>query len=234
MDVLLMISKLTLGAYWDARGESIEQCRDRLYAFMHGLTQCGEVFSRWFVAGRSRRNALEREIDVHDRQAILDLLDSARNRNFRKEVIEDLGFHPCAWNGRDSDSEVTLSITCGLSCEAPGLGGNNVVIELPSKLGDLADPVKASRVLAVVARCWEPKWAGIFSSDAMNLRDWEQKPFVDWMVYVPRRISSVPTPSTVAELENGGSLIVVQPSPPAVDKPEDQERIHRIEQIVRP
>jgi hypothetical protein len=177
---------------------------------------------------------MKREIDVHDRQAILGLLDSARNRNFHKEVIEDLGFHPCAWNGRESGSEVSLSVTCGLSCEAPGLGGNNVLLGFPEELGDLADPVKASRVLSVVASCWEPKWAGIFSNKAMNVRDWELKPFVDWMVYVPRRISSVPSPSTVAHIETGGSLIVVQPSPPTVDNPEDQERIRRIEQIVRP
>jgi len=72
----------------------------------------------------------------------------------------------------------------------------------------------------------------MFSNEAMNSRDWEQRPFVDWMVYVPRQIANVPTPSTVTPLENGGSLIVVQTTPPTVDNPEDQERIRRIGEIV--
>ena len=228
-----MSKRLKLGAYWKARRESVEQCAGRLFAFMGDLTECDKVFSHWYGLGRSRKDALKREIEVHSRHSILALLDKARNRNFHKEVIEDLGFHPCVWNGGESDKEASLSVTCGLYCEAPGLGGNSVILEFPEQLGELSSQANASRVLSLTASCWEPDWAGIFSNEAMNARDWERKPFVDWMVYVPRKIANVPLPSTVMHLENGGSLIVVQPNPPSVGNPEEQERIHTIEAIVR-
>ena len=100
-------------------------------------------------------------------------------------------------------------------------------------MGELIVPTRASRALSLAGTCWEPDWAGLFSHEAMNIRDWQRKPFIDWMVYVPRKIGSVPPPSSVTYLENGGSLIVVQANPPAVDSPEDQERIRRIEDILR-
>lgn len=230
-----MSNRLELCAYWGPRRESIDECADRLLAFMRDLTRCDEAFSQWYERGWSRKDALKRKVDVHDRDRLVGLLEKGRNRgDFDKSVIEDLGFHIGMWNGGDSDKEVGFSITCGLYSEIVGVGSNNVVLLFPKDPGALVDPERASHALAVVVKHWAPDWGVILSNEARNVRDWWQKPFVDWMVYVSQRVASVPSPSTVTHLENGGSLIVVQPSPPRVDDPDAQERIRRIEKIVRP
>jgi hypothetical protein len=228
------MSKLKLGAFWKPRRESIEQCADRLQAFMAELVQCDEVFASWYQLGRSRKDALRRKIDVHDRRTLLTLLNKGRNRrDYGGEVIEDLGFRVGLWNGGPEERMVGLSIGCGLYSKVFGLGANSVVLGFPEELGALADASKTSRVLAITARCWEPDWAGVFSVKAMQTSDWSGEPVVGWMIYLPRKIERVPTPSTVAQLDKGGSLIIVQPDPPSLDNPEDLERIRRVEEIAR-
>lgn len=227
------MSRLTLGAYWKARREPVERCADRLVAFMSAIPKFDDAFVNWYRLGRSRKDALRQKLDTQNRQELLTLLATGRNRrDTDKEIIEDLGFGVWLWNG-ETDREAGFNVTCGLYSEAPGLC-NNVVLKFPAELARLADSAVAMKLLSAAVISWEPDWAGIFSNEAMNNRDWDRKPFVDWMVYVPQRIASVPSPSTVAHLENGGSVIVVQPNPPSVDNPEDQERIRRIEQVVRP
>lgn len=230
-----MTHTLTLGAYWPARRESIDRCADRLSEFVRQLAECDKAFARWYRRDRSRRSASAREVRLRAREQVLALLDEGRNRrDIGKEVIEDLGFHIGLWNGAEPERSVALSIRCGLYSGVHGIGGNAAVLDFPESPGELADPARASTVLSIVARCWEPDWAGIFSTAAMRARDWWRQPFVDWMVYVPRRVDSVPPPSSVTVLPDGGSLIVVQPTPPAVDDPEDQERVRRVEQTLRP
>jgi hypothetical protein len=57
-------------------------------------------------------------------------------------------------------------------------------------------------------------------------------PFVDWMVFVPRRIDGVPPLSSVIELQGLGSLITVQPTPPSGNDPEELPRVHRVEKAL--
>jgi hypothetical protein len=201
---------------------------------MQTLHGCDKAFSHWYRLGRSRQDALRRKIDATDRGELLALLGAGRNRrDTDKGIIENLGFHVWMWNAAESEREAGLNVTCGLFSETAGLS-NCVVLNFPRELGRLSDCSVTTKLLAAVATSWEPDWAGIFSNEAMKSRDWEQKPFVDWMVYVPLRIARVPPPSTLTHLENGGSLIIVQPVAPTLDNPEDLRRIREIEQIIRP
>lgn len=233
-----MSSRLALGAYWKPRRESIEQCADRLFVFMHALTLCDFAFSQWFKLGHSRRDALKGKVNVQSREELFALLDKGRHRrDIGKAVMEELGFSVSLWNGGEEGKDAGLSVKCGLYWVSPSPNAslsNCVTLDFPEDFGGLTNPANASRVLSVAASCWEPDWAGISSSESRSARDWWKQPFVDWMVYVPRKIASVPPPSTVTHLENGGSLIVVQPNPPVLANPEDQARIRIIEQIVRP
>ncbi|QDV91613.1 hypothetical protein RAS2_27170 [Phycisphaerae bacterium RAS2] len=166
------MSKLELGAFWRPRRESIEQCADRMQAFMEELVQCDEVFASWYQKGWSRKDALRRKVDVHDRGALLTLLNKGRNRrDYGGEVIEDLGFSVGLWNGGPEERTAGLMIRCGLYSKVFGLGANSVVLGFPEELGALADASKTSRVLAITARCWEPDWAGVFSVKAMQTSD---------------------------------------------------------------
>ena len=230
------MNEFMLGAYWKPRPESIEQCADRLLACMTEIRECDPVFAHWYQTGRSRKDALKHEIDVQNRAEVTALLDKGRNRNFYEEAIENLGFGVGIWNGGNPGKEVGLGVHCGMYRISPDPKGglsNCVTLSFPEDLGELSDSIKVSRILSVVASCWEPDWAGVFSHAAMNTRDWERKPFVDWMVYIPTMIADVPPPSAVTHFPNGGSLIIVQPTPPAVDNAEAQERIRAIDAVIR-
>jgi immunity protein 52 of polymorphic toxin system len=228
-----MNNSLVMGAYWQARRESLELCTDRLFKFMARLRDCDEVFANWYHRGGSRKEALKNRIDAKNRQELLALLTTGRNRrDTDKGIIEDLGFRAGMWNGAQPDRAASLDMRCGLFSKVAGLS-NSVVLNFPRELGRLSDSEVVSRLLEAAAVSWDPDWAGIFSNEAMKSRDWEQKPFVDWMVYIPRGIGSVPRPSSLRHLENGGSLIVVQPITPVLGNPEDHKRIREIERVIR-
>jgi Immunity protein 52 len=231
------MSSFFVGAYWSSRKESIEQCSDRLGKFFVALAASDPGLATWFEKGRSRKQAVETSAVIRDQSYLLGLLDRGRNRrDVGSTVIEELGFQAGLWNGRSGGKAAGLSITCGLYWTSPnpdaGLS-NCVTLDLPEDLGELNQAGRMSGVLAAVARAWEPDWAGVMSRDSMNARAFDANaPFVDWMVYVSRRIDGVPPPSSVVQLESG-SLIIVQPEPPGVTRTADQENIRRIESILR-
>lgn len=231
------MSDLFIGAYWPARKESQEQCAERLGTFLRECANCDPVLATWFETGRSRRQAMERPVDIGNRDYLMDLLERGRNRrDVGQTVIEELGFRVVLWNGESGMKAVGLSIKCGLywtSATTNAGMGNSVTLDLPEALDELRQADRMSRMLAAIVRAWEPDWAGVMSTDAMNARDFNTKvPFVDWMVYVSRTIGSVPLPSSITLLEKG-TLIVVQPDPPALNSEADQENIHRIEAAIR-
>jgi len=229
-----MAKQLELRTFWGPRRESIDECAERLSAFLPELAECDEAFSRWFELGRSRTEALKRSVELHDRERLVGLLKQGRNRrDDNHKVSEDLGFRVGVWNGGGPDKEADLSVCCGSYTEAVGLSPNNAAIGFPKNAGRLADSEHASRVLAVVAKHWSPDRGKILSSEYKDVGGSKKWLDVDWILYSPRHIASVPAPSTVSHLENGGSIIVIQPSPPEVDDLEAIERARQIEQLVR-
>ena len=228
------MKRMTLRTFWGPRRESVDECADRLLPFMEELARCDEAFTHWYQLGRSRRDALKRRVDFHDRERLVGLLKKGRHRgDDTHEVIEDLGFRVSVWNGGEPDKEVSLSVCCGSYTEVVGLSPNNAAIRFPKNPDKLADPEHASRVLAVVAKHWSPDRGKILSSEYKDVGGSKKWLAVAGMIYSPRHIASVPAPSTVTHLENGGSIIVIQPSPPEVDDLEAIERARQIEQLVR-
>ncbi len=231
-----MNSRFFLGAYWPARKESIDQCAGRLLGFFGDLVTCDSALSTWYELGRSREQALEKPADVQNQDYLLKLLDRGRNRrNVERKVIEELGFHISLWNGAGEGKDTGLAVTCGLYWVSPTQNAslsNCVTVDLPEQLGDLGRAEQMKHLLTTVVRAWEPEWAGVMSREAMRTRSFDaRRPFVDWMVFVPRSVGLLPPPSSVTDLENG-SLIVVQPEPPSRSAPEDQSNIQRIEELV--
>lgn len=236
-----MSSGFFLGAYWPARKESIEQCADRLRLFFADLATCDPALATWYNLGRSRKKALEKRADVGNLDGLLTLLNKGRHRrDMPRTVIEELGFSVGLWNGREEGKDVGLGITCGLYWVSPTPNAslsNCVTLNLPEDLGELKQVERMTRVLAVVARAWQPEWAGAMSRGAMNLRDFKsKKPFVDWMLYVSKslmpRVPALPKPSTVRAVDGIGSIIVVQDEPPDPTNPEHVRNIQQVESAI--
>jgi Immunity protein 52 len=227
-----------VGAYWGSRRESVEQCADRLQRFLASLADCDPRLATWHEKGRSQKEALEKRINVADREHLLDLLSRGRNRrDVGRSVIEELGFNVALWNGGDEQNESALSVTCGLHATTPNANAglsNAVVLSMPRDLGDLGRADSMARVLAAVAQAWEPQWAGVMSRDAMSTRNFNaREPFVDWMIYVPRHIDVVPAPSSVVQVPALGSILVTQPTPPSGKDPEELAGIRRLEELLQ-
>ena len=55
-----------LGAYWDARPDSLEKCTEDAGRFFTHLAAADPLLGRWFEPGRSRKDALRRKVDTSD------------------------------------------------------------------------------------------------------------------------------------------------------------------------
>ena len=226
------MQKFMLGAYWDARADSLEKCTEDAARFLARLAEIDPLLASWYERGRSRKDALERKVDILDAQKLQGLLLAGRNRrDVDREVIDELGCKLSLWNGADEEeAEATVSIHCGAYSARIG---NSVIIDLPYQSESSEWVGKASSLLALTAEVWQPNWAGIMSKKAMRERDFDgDNPFVDWMVYVPRKIASVPSPGRVEELNGLGSVVVVQPDPPVGEGHEELTRIRQVERLL--
>lgn len=225
--------RFMLGAYWDARPDGLEKCTEDACQFFARLAEIDPLLARWYELGRSRKDALKRKVDTFDIQRLRGLLLKGRNRyDIGREVIEDLGFSLGLWNGAEEEEEEEASVSIHCGCYNDRIG-NNVLIDLPCKPESLRWAENASTLLTLVAEVWRPKWAGIMSKKAMRERNYDANyPFVDWMVYVPRPVESVPPPSRVEVLKGLGSIVVVQPDPPVGDSAEELSLIRRVESLL--
>lgn len=217
-----------LGAYWGARPDSLENCTENAVRFFARLAEIDPLLAHWFERGRSRKDALEKSVDTSDARKLHDLFLRGQNRrDVDNEVIDELGFRLSVWNGASEETaEASVSLQCGAYSERIG---NNVLIDLPYQSKDLKWIENVSSLVALVAEIWQPSWAGVMSNKAMRERDFNAaRPFVDWVVYVPHLVKSVPQPSRV-EVQGLGSIVVVQPNPPLGDEPEELARIRLIE-----
>lgn len=226
------MQRFMLGAYWGARRENLEECAEKANRFFDGLVQIDPLLAHWYERGRSRGDALQRRVDPLDTEKLRFLLLKGRNRrDVDREVIEDLGFRIGLWNGADAeDDRASVDIHCG---SYTPLVGNEVVINLPHRSQGHQWVTKASALLALVADVWRPDWAGIMSDKAMRARDFDgDHPFVDWMVYVPRLVESVPPPSSIEAVNGLGSIIVVQPEPTTGNDSEELSRVRQVERLL--
>lgn len=227
-----------LGAYWGARLESAEKCAERLHVFLTGLRDCHESLSLWYQKADSPRKSLQRPLESIETPSLIKILKEGRNReNASGTVYEDLGFQVGFWNGQEGDGKASFSLRCGLYWQStnPGVSvGNCVVLDLPKNLGTLASPQRMSQVLAVTASAWQPDWAGVMSESSMLAKNFDaEEPFVDWMVYVPRKVEEISEPAFISALPCHGSLIVVQPDPPSLDNVASQDLVSRVEAVVK-
>jgi hypothetical protein len=233
-----MIPQFFLGAYWPARKESIEQCAGRLRCFFDELVTCDPALANWFEKGRSRKQASERKAAVDNRDYLLELLDKGRHkRNMPGTTIEELGFHIALWNGARAGKEADLSITCGLYWLSPSPNAsmwNCVTLNFPQDLGDLKRADHMARVIDVVARAWEPDWAGVMSKASMDARGFKAgEPFVDWMVYVSKSLRlngmKIDAPASILPVDNLGLIVVTQCDAPDPTGPSDLQNVRRVE-----
>lgn len=226
------MTRLFLGAYWPSRKEPISRCATRLSGFFNALTDCDELLAHWYETGYSRKQALQKKVDISNREVVLDLLVRGRNRtDIGKKVIKELGFSTYLWNGRDDSHTVGLRVACGGYSK---FCSNCINLNFAEKRGGLNRASRMKDVLVAVATAWEPDWAGVMSEAAKDSRGFgtTRSPFIDWMVYLSRDwLPTLPSmaPPASAEPVGSGTIIVVQDDLPDPANEEHFENIRRVE-----
>jgi Immunity protein 52 len=215
-----------LGAYWGDRKESVEQCTGRVVACVSALGKCDPAFSRWFSGGRSRKEALEREVHITP-ETVKELLLRGRNRkDIGGEVIEDLGFSMSLWNGGEHCQGVGLRVQCGAYTGNPNLG-NSCVVELPSEGSPSERLLTVNTLLCLmraVAESFDPDWATVIPDSLVRTMKFvPSKPTPGWLFYAANRVlPSVLIPPAVraVDIMNRGNVAIITEEQFSPQKPE--------------
>jgi hypothetical protein len=146
-----------LGLYWGARQEPIEPCARRAYDSLGALKALG--YERYFLPGRSRRDALKRELSVTP-EAVLATLAKGVNRADipPRRPIPELGWSMRLWSGGPDDECYSVSFHCGAYSDHVG---NSVVMKRPHA-GPLridASPERALKAYEALVDIWSPDQA---------------------------------------------------------------------------
>lgn len=162
-----MAGNLTLGAYWGPRRESAPQCAERLQRYLGCLRSIDSVLDCW----RYRSRLLE----VGSVEEITQLFAKGTNRSeVDGSTIDDLGLSISLTNGLTGARAVHLKVLCGAYTNPALRLWNNVILELPRDLGDMARAETMRQLVMLHDCCWEATWASIFGS--MDLRN-RTRPF---------------------------------------------------------
>lgn len=224
-----MQPRFTLTAYWNARPESLDECAEKAHRLFVALAEADPLLGQWYRLGHSRKDALKRKIEAQDLGVLRALLARGQIRtDIGRQVMKELGFGIWLWNGAaDEAQEASVNARCGAHGEHGS--GNCVIVDFPR------DPSSgwvenAHALLARVAEIWLPDWAGVASDHARQERAFDaSEPFVDWLVFVPWDVGSVPAPAKVERLGRLGSIVAVQPNPPVRYTPGDLAHIRSVE-----
>lgn len=224
---------LQCAAYWGSRAESVESCAERVGTFLDGLEQnCGERLGSWFPQGRrSKAGPVGR-----DQESLVKLLVAGQNRREADgEVLAELGFHVGWWNRGRGKAAASLSLTCGVRSDT---ASNVALIVLPEDFVEVEGRTGALEIVRTLARAWDPDWAGVFSTEAMNSRDFDARvPFADWILYLAsHRVPENALAEESVDVENlstGGVLLTLGDRPVEPKEKNHRRRVSKVESWLR-
>jgi hypothetical protein len=157
-----VVGRVVARAFWGPRPQSVEDGVAAIVATLRGLGWLDEQrFGRWFALGKSRKDALRREIAVDP-----DAIRSSLKRNQEGgRVFEELGWSFSAWNGASQD-EQALTFRSHFSVTSQWVK-NSVVFGLPPEWEQDLD--RARQALDLVVRAWRPEQANVWNGDRVEL-----------------------------------------------------------------
>jgi hypothetical protein len=228
-----MTERYYAGVYWPARIESAEECARRSVTFFRLLSECDEIYARWFEQGDSVEEALQHEF-TPDYATFLRFFQREEN-----QLGQD-GFSFGAWTGHAEDGRGGMvHLTCG---DASGAYPNCCLLSLPRTDVEPEGPrVVAAPVLVNVLRAmvlaWEPLF-GVIATDEFRaaLRPKrEPRGFTGWLTYLSRvrgAVPPLPPPVRVEPLEDKGMLIILAPERLSASNPEHLSLGRKVEEVL--
>lgn len=153
-----------IGAYWDARQETLLQSAERIALALQSLAIVDERFTDWFAKGSKRKSAASDRVDTKT-DAIASVLRT-NNRDVDGSAIAELGFNVGLWNGVDS-FPCSFSGTCG---GYSNFVKNSAVLQLPNegKILESLDEGSLRQMLAGMVSAFDPDAAVLTSNDYLD------------------------------------------------------------------
>lgn len=217
-----MVSKANyLRAPWGPRLESVEQIRDRTVRFASAARKIHPSLKNWFHLGSSKAKALSRPCNMLDPSEVLALIERGRAMTDSKPRIplENGWYSFSVWNGLDNDCSVGWQASCGGTSEWVN---NSVVLDWNSGSALGSDLGTATRLLELIAVCWEPEYGVVADSfipkdpKGYRLVQDDSIPELGWILYLNNRHikkSDVPAAFDVRPAGPNGTLIVAGEQP---------------------
>jgi len=221
------MQKILLGAYWGPRRETLNKCGTRVERWLAATYTAAAETLNWCEAingGRRKAYAV-----IENQVQIRELLFRSRHfADFSGRLMADLGFSPSLLLRDHGKVVATCNIHCG--CWSKWVK-NVVVIDGLEKVIPTIDLSSHRQLVTSTAEIWQPEWAGVFSRAAIARRTDPNLPFVDWMVYVSRKLMPEPPKlklPAIVEPCAEGTLIIVQKEPPDPENAAQQRHVKNV------
>jgi hypothetical protein len=193
----------------------VEQCAEHVVHCLRDLGKSDIAFSRWFQAGRSRKKALEREVQI-THETVKELLFRGRSkRDIGGDVMEELGFSMRLWNGGEDCQSVGFSVTCGGYARNPNVW-NSCVINLPSEGHPSERLLKVEvllRLMRAVIESFDPHWATVMPDSLLRTVQFVPNiPVPGWLFYFANSVSRqphLPAATRVVNVAGRGKILIV-------------------------
>jgi hypothetical protein len=156
-----------VGAYWEARQETHQDCVTRTLEFMRAISQ-EPGLNKWCIPGRTRK-----ESDT-PQELSMEAIGKRTKPIWKRckgisapDLTDRLGFSFSVWNGDDKAS-AGISVHCG--SYAPDQL-NDVSLELPEQPfpGDEASRGRFKRLLDIFVKIWDPDLAVVTTRERKDV-----------------------------------------------------------------
>lgn len=200
---------LYLSLYWGPRYEDLESSVQKILTSLQFLTNHHSIFSKWYKLGQTRKEALNKPIELKFDTLYKILLK-------RNNTMQGLGYRISLWNGLDSDQSVGLTINCGSTIQSLP---NSLILSFPklgTKRNELLLVNKSLNLMDSLVSIFKPKWGVITSEYQHSIALDRQKtngPFMTYMTYIDTSIKVLPvlTPLIVVNQtgDYGTKLLII-------------------------
>jgi hypothetical protein len=201
--------------------------------FFSLLSQCDEIYARWFEQGDSVEEALQRGF-TPDFATFLRFFQQEENQLGRD------GFSFGAWTGHAQDGRGGMvNLACG---DASGAYPNCCLLYLPwPEIEPEGARVMTTPVLVNVLRAMVLAWEPVFGVVASDELRWALRPkrdprgFAGWLTYVSRvrgQVPPLPPPVRTEPVEDKGTVMVLAPERVSASNPEHLSLGRRVQEVL--
>ena len=144
-----MKKKITLGAHWYSRPETLETCAKNIVSFLIKLRDFDKnSFGEWYLKGRSKKDA-KTTIVIFEYNFIEKLIGSGQDKNSFPQISYTASF----WSGGDDDSH-SSSISFSLGSIEEQYYTNHCIIKTPNENSN-------AMLEKLLCSFWKPEWLQI-------------------------------------------------------------------------